>query len=161
MQWRGKTGTWHSPAHPVTKREFKIGTEAELSLVADFILNQLKSYTKFVLTGDLGSGKTALVKTICQKLHTAESPSSPTFSIINEYSYLKNKETHLIYHIDLYRLESEEEALDIGIEEYLDSPHFCFIEWPQIIENLLPEEIVQIQMTNMGENSRKILILFE
>lgn len=90
-------------------------------------LNKYKDKRIFAFFGDLGSGKTTFIKAICHAMHVADAVSSPTFSLINEYS---NSQGQIIYHMDFYRINSIDEALDIGIEEYFSSNHYCFIEWP-------------------------------
>jgi tRNA threonylcarbamoyladenosine biosynthesis protein TsaE len=108
-------------------------------------INDLQGITKLVLEccvgiriflfiGEMGAGKTTLIKTICNTLGTADYGSSPSFSLINEYS---TAEGDNLYHMDLYRLNEIKEAYEIGIEDYLFSGHYCFIEWPEIIEPLL------------------------
>ena len=112
----------------------------------------LNNHTIVTFKGDLGAGKTTLIKTLCQKLGVEDNISSPTFSIINEYK-AKNR---AIYHIDLYRIETIEEAIDIGIEEYLYSGGLCLIEWPKIIESLLPEKYLHIEIDNLGKFTRAL-----
>ncbi|MEN0050273.1 MAG: tRNA (adenosine(37)-N6)-threonylcarbamoyltransferase complex ATPase subunit type 1 TsaE, partial [Bacteroidota bacterium] len=103
---------------------------AELPRVAQQLLTYAKAKKIITFTGEMGAGKTTLIQQICQQLGVQEAVTSPTFSIVNEYT---NAQEDLIFHIDLYRLKSEEEAINIGIEEYLDQADYCFIEWPQII----------------------------
>lgn len=117
----------------------------------------LKTYhqeRKFAFYGDLGAGKTTLIQAICEKLGSQNNVSSPTFSLINEYEYPNG----LIFHMDLYRLNSIEEALDIGIEGYLDSQEYCFIEWPTIIHPLLEDNTVHIHIETLNEESRMVTI---
>ena len=125
-----------------------------------WLLNALDGRRKIALYGDMGAGKTTLVKAFCQSLGVIENTSSPTFSLVNEYSYReKNGEMALFHHLDLYRLRSPEEALDIGIEDLLYDPWYCFIEWPQIVENLFPPETMRLEMKTVGSESRQLLIL--
>lgn len=85
---------------------------------------------------------------------------SPTYSLVNEYTYPKDDNpSEVFYHMDLYRLKSPEEALDIGLEDYLYSGRMCFIEWPEVAENILPEEHVKISLEIIGDSIRKIVIL--
>jgi tRNA threonylcarbamoyladenosine biosynthesis protein TsaE len=93
--------------------------------------------------GAMGAGKTTLISEICRQMKVDDSPSSPTYSIVNEYY---SSEFGKIYHFDCYRLESEEEAYDIGIEEYLFSGNYCFIEWADKIEKLLPDNYVRLSV---------------
>jgi len=97
--------------------------------------------------GDLGSGKTTLIKNICNFLSVNEEVTSPTFSLVNQY---RDNEGKKIYHFDLYRLESLEEVVDIGFEEYLDSGNWCLIEWPEIAEELIDHEHLLIQLKVVG-----------
>lgn len=140
---------------------FLIREKSELTEVAAELLHRAGRRRKFVLYGDLGAGKTALVQAMCNRLGVRETVASPTFSLVNEYSYFDGeaKRTALVHHIDLYRLRSTEEALDIGIEEYLDGPDYCFIEWPQLIESLLEEDTVQIKLELLPDGGRKIVFL--
>jgi tRNA threonylcarbamoyladenosine biosynthesis protein TsaE len=123
-----------------------------ISTVAKMIIPKTKR--TICLYGNLGSGKTTLVKSIIQELGMTDSGYSPTFGIVNEY--LGSKGDVLAYHIDCYRLESEEEALDIGIEEYLASKAWVFIEWPERIQSLLPNERSEIRLEFLDETTRKL-----
>ncbi len=105
--------------------------------------------------GEMGTGKTTLIKELLKQLGVREIVSSPTFSLVNEY-LSNNKE--IIYHFDFYRIENEEEAYDIGIEEYFDSDNRCFIEWPGKVENLLPLGAVAIHLVINMDDTRNIQI---
>tara|TARA_B100000809_G_scaffold249300_2_gene280476 strand:- start:47675 stop:48085 length:411 start_codon:yes stop_codon:yes gene_type:complete len=105
--------------------------------------------------GDMGLGKTTLIKEITKQLGVKEVASSPTFSIVNEYKTDK-KET--IFHFDFYRINDEEEAYDMGLEEYIYSDAWCFIEWPSVLENLLPLNCVKLFLTQNKDNTRNIRI---
>ncbi len=134
------------------------GAQALLETARD-MLRLAGPRRKFALYGQLGAGKTTLVQAICQVLEVRETVASPTFALVNEYTYKDKGAEAYVYHIDLYRLRTLEEALDIGIEEYLDSPHYCFVEWPQLIEPLLDEHTVRINLEIEGDSVRKILFL--
>lgn len=108
----------------------------------------------FVFYGNLGAGKTTLIKTLCQELGYKGDVTSPTFSLVNHYKTLEID----IYHMDLYRLKDEEEALEIGIEEYLYSDAYCFIEWPQVVIPLLDEPYYKVQIETLENLIRKINI---
>jgi tRNA threonylcarbamoyladenosine biosynthesis protein TsaE len=112
--------------------------------------------TIWTFTGEIGAGKTTLIKAICRTLGFEGSVSSPTFSLVNEY---EDQLGDTFYHMDLYRLNDTEEALDIGIEEYLDSGRRCLIEWPGMIEYLLPEDTFRIKLEIASDSSRKIIFL--
>ncbi len=113
----------------------------------------------FLLQGELGAGKTTFVKSICTYLGVEDMVDSPTFSIVNQYDYtLAGKKKH-VYHLDLYRIKSIEEALDLGIYEILDSKNWVFIEWPAIIEPLLDGDECQIKIEETTNNHRKLVLL--
>jgi len=122
-------------------------TEAEE--VARFILQSHAEARIFAFTGDLGAGKTTLIKALCKALGVADQTSSPSFAIVNEYRAASGDP---VYHFDLYRLKAAEELEGIGFEEYLDSGHYCFIEWPELAEDHLPSEAlhVRIEAANTG-----------
>lgn len=127
---------------------------SELSTVAQRVLE--KSNARVLLFyGAMGSGKTTLIKELAGQLGVNSMTSSPTFSLVNEY-HSKNGE--LLFHFDFYRIEKEEEAYDMGIEEYFDQNAWCFIEWPENVENLLPLESVVIHLTINQDNSRTLQI---
>ncbi|MFZ1705142.1 MAG: tRNA (adenosine(37)-N6)-threonylcarbamoyltransferase complex ATPase subunit type 1 TsaE [Saprospiraceae bacterium] len=123
-----------------------------LAVTVDNILKSFPNCKIFLLEGNLGSGKTTLVKYFCQKLNYTGMVNSPTYSIINEYEV----ESQTIYHMDLYRLKNREEVLDIGIEEYFYSNMYCFIEWPELVKNMIYEPYLTCQIENTGEFSRNI-----
>ena len=116
---------------------------------------------KWCFYGDLGSGKTTLIKAIAAQLGIQEEVTSPTYSLINEYEYIEEttKQSFLAFHMDLYRLKTIEEALDIGIEDYLERSEYCFMEWPELIEPLLPEDVVKITIEIVKDSERKIVFL--
>lgn len=107
----------------------------------------------WLFRGEMGAGKTTLVKEIGQQKKVRHMIQSPTFSLINPYETEANE---LIYHFDLYRLENVQEAIDIGIEEYLDSGHLCFIEWPERAESLWDIPHINIEIIHLSEFSRKL-----
>jgi tRNA threonylcarbamoyladenosine biosynthesis protein TsaE len=121
--------------------------------MVDTILQYAGDCRIILLNGELGAGKTTLVNVICQKLEVEDKVSSPTFSIINEYYSKKNG---TIYHFDCYRLKSEEEALDIGIEEYFYSGGYCLIEWSEKIANLIPEQHIRVNISVLNQDTRTI-----
>lgn len=124
------------------------------------LLQAIGPRRKIALYGEMGAGKTTLVKAICRQLGVQGATASPTFSLINEYTYRdEHGQPALLHHLDLYRLRNAEEALDIGIQDILDDPWLCFIEWPQLVESLLPPDAVKIQIEVIGETARGLLIL--
>jgi tRNA threonylcarbamoyladenosine biosynthesis protein TsaE len=105
--------------------------------------------TKIItFSGTLGAGKTTFIKAICKEIGVMDLVSSPTFSIINEY---RDRENTPVYHFDFYRLKTTQEAEDTGCMDYFFSTNYCFIEWPQIAERLLPDEYVKVEITNTNE----------
>ncbi|NNE29050.1 MAG: tRNA (adenosine(37)-N6)-threonylcarbamoyltransferase complex ATPase subunit type 1 TsaE [Saprospiraceae bacterium] len=133
--------------------------EKDLPVFCDQTLKGSVGIKKWMLQGDLGSGKTTLVKAFCKVLGVQEEVSSPSYSLVNEYEGVWEGETIRIFHIDLYRLESIEEALGIGIEEYLEGDSFCFIEWPDLIRPIWPHDSQEIKLLIEDESNRKILFL--
>lgn len=130
-----------------------------MSEAAEKILSAFPEERIFTLKGTLGAGKTTLVQALAQKLGVKEAVTSPSFALIQQYfSQASTEQT--IYHIDLYRLRNRDEALHIGLEEHLDSISWCFIEWPEIIEDILEKyPHVEIDIEIMPDASRKIRIL--
>jgi tRNA threonylcarbamoyladenosine biosynthesis protein TsaE len=116
-------------------------------------LNYHKERKFFLFYGELGSGKTTFIKALCKKLKVIDNVTSPSFSIINEYHTKDNK---IIYHFDFYRIKQLEEVFDLGYEEYFYCDNYCFIEWPEKIEEILPEEIVRVKI-NIKDNSTRVL----
>lgn len=106
----------------------------------------------WIFYGDMGSGKTTLIKVVCGLLGVSDAMSSPTFSIVNEYQSMKGK----IFHFDFYRIRHQAEAMDIGTEEYLDSGNYCFVEWPEKILGLLPDSVFKVKISHEDKNTRKI-----
>ncbi len=131
----------------------------DLVAVADTLLRFAEGRKKFALIGDLGAGKTAFVKAFCQRQKVANNVSSPSFALVNEYTYYdENNQASAIYHLDLYRLKDLDEALGIGVEDYLDNDSYCFIEWPGIIEPLLPTDMVFVKIEVLPDGSRQFLM---
>ena len=114
-----------------------------LDSAASQILSTFSEHRVFALFGKMGAGKTTFIKALCRRLHVKDIVNSPTFAIVNEYI---NTEGESIYHFDFYRLKKESEAIDIGYEEYIYSGCYCFMEWPEMIENLLPERYITIRL---------------
>ncbi|MFA7446154.1 MAG: tRNA (adenosine(37)-N6)-threonylcarbamoyltransferase complex ATPase subunit type 1 TsaE [Flavobacteriaceae bacterium] len=121
----------------------------EIDEVAKKILDQ--NPEKVILfEAEMGTGKTTLIKELCKALHVEDTISSPTFSLVNEYETTNGK---AVYHFDFYRLKSEEEALDFGVEDYLYSGSYCFLEWAEKIPNLIPDKhtVVKIKILENGK----------
>jgi tRNA threonylcarbamoyladenosine biosynthesis protein TsaE len=127
---------------------------SELPFIAQQVLNN-RSSRILLFYGAMGSGKTTLIKELAKQLGVEDVTSSPTFSLVNEYH---SNQGELVYHFDFYRIDNESEAYDMGIEEYFDRNAWCFVEWPEKVENLLPLESVAIKLTINPDNSRTIQI---
>ncbi len=131
------------------KKNYKL---SEIGNVAKSVLDEVDSRI-LLFYGEMGSGKTTLIKEIAAQLGVRDLTNSPTFSLVNEYA---TGEGGRMYHFDFYRIEREEEAYDIGFEEYLDSGDWCLIEWPEKVENLLPLDTVVIRIDINPDDSRTI-----
>ncbi|HHH50091.1 MAG TPA: tRNA (adenosine(37)-N6)-threonylcarbamoyltransferase complex ATPase subunit type 1 TsaE [Saprospiraceae bacterium] len=133
----------------------------EIEAAVKELLSFSKEKKKFLFYGEIAAGKTTFIKQLCQHLGVRDNVTSPSFSLVNEYIY-KDKKTgteKLIHHIDLYRLNTLQEAIDIGIEDYLYDAHYCFIEWPELIKDLLPAGLIKISIEIFDDSSRKIIFL--
>jgi tRNA threonylcarbamoyladenosine biosynthesis protein TsaE len=119
----------------------------ELPSVAKQLIKSFDGQKVIAFYGEMGAGKTTLIKAICEELGVADNISSPTFSIVNEYKSPKGK----IYHFDFYRLKSIGEAYDLGYEDYFYSKAYCLIEWPEKIADLMPLEYEKVTITKDGE----------
>lgn len=129
----------------------------EIDQVAQKILAQVK-HKIILFDAPMGSGKTTLIKALAKQLGIDDLTSSPTFSIVNEYRSTQSKEN--VYHFDLYRIEEEEELYDMGIEEYLDSSAWCFIEWPEKASDLLEQETTsKIKIEVLQDGNRKLELI--
>ncbi|MBO0593791.1 tRNA (adenosine(37)-N6)-threonylcarbamoyltransferase complex ATPase subunit type 1 TsaE [Cellulophaga sp. E16_2] len=134
------------------KKEYK---QEEIKEIAKFIIEKSPS-KKICFHGEMGAGKTTLIKAIVKELGGQGEASSPTFGIVNEYSDAQNNT--LAYHFDFYRLNDESEALDFGVEDYLYSNYWVFMEWPDKLPNLIPEDATHISITIINKTTRIIEI---
>jgi tRNA threonylcarbamoyladenosine biosynthesis protein TsaE len=139
--------------HEDNHQQFNNVTLAGLKQVGEKLMQSLNDIRVVVLHGDMGAGKTTFVKVIGHVLGVQDIMSSPTFSIVNEYGLKKDQK---IFHFDFYRIKNETEAFDIGVEEYFDSGHYCFVEWPEKIPSLLPEKYAEVYITSNDETHRTI-----
>lgn len=130
-----------------------IKNKRELPAAARKLLNHFQEKRIFAFYGAMGSGKTTFIKALCKLLEAADLVSSPSFTLINEYRPLKGEP---LYHIDLYRIKNRNEMLDLGIEEYFFSGSYCFIEWPELIEEILPAGTVSVKIS-LGRHEERIL----
>jgi tRNA threonylcarbamoyladenosine biosynthesis protein TsaE len=127
----------------------------DINSVAQQILNQ--NPKKIILfNGQMGAGKTTLINQIAKNIGVTDATGSPTFSLVNEY---KTNDNQTIFHFDFYRLKSENEALDMGVEDYLYSGNWCFIEWSEKIPNLIPENHSKIEIAILDNGNRKLTLL--
>lgn len=128
--------------------------ESELDEIARKLISNFKEIKVWCFYAEMGAGKTTFIKKICEELGVLDTMSSPTFSIVNQYESTK---AGTVYHLDCYRLESVGEAQNIGVEEYLDSGNFCFLEWPEIVESLLPAHYLEINIKLVDDNARSLI----
>ena len=135
--------------------EFTIKGEEELEKVSEALLKYAGSRRKIVFSGEVGAGKTTLIQYLCRELGVSEGVTSPTYALMNQYQGLEQQ----VNHLDLYRLNSLEEALNIGIEDFLYDDDYCFIEWPELIDPLLPADVIRVELKFIENSSRKILFL--
>ena len=133
--------------------QFKINNLSEINIVAKQFIDRIGNEKVFAFYGSMGAGKTTFIKAVCEELGVQETVSSPTFAIINEY---KDGEGNSIYHFDFYRIHKLEEAFDFGYEDYFYSGNLCFIEWPELVESLLPENTVKVYIAETENGTRTI-----
>lgn len=115
-------------------------------------LIQNSTHKTWLFNAQMGAGKTTLIKHLAKELGVDEMASSPTFSIVNEYLGTKDK----VYHFDLYRLKNEEEAYDMGLDEYFDKNAWCFVEWPDLAQNILTENVHTVSIIIVDEHTREL-----
>mgnify|MGYP001091544321 CR=1 FL=1 len=132
----------------------RVNSLADLPQAAQKLLNFCKNRKKIAFYANMGAGKTTFIKLLCQYLAIKDTVSSPTYALVNVYQ----NDDKVVYHLDLYRLKDINEALDIGIEDYLFDDNYCFIEWPQVIEPLLEEDVVRVNIRVNTDNSRDIIV---
>ena len=132
--------------------DIKVNQLADLEEAARQVLHFAGSEKILVFEGGMGAGKTTLIKSLADALGVRETVSSPTFSIVNEY----DANGQSIYHFDFYRIKSIREAYDIGYEEYFYSGQYCLIEWPERIEELLPEHYIRVRIQTLSQTEREL-----
>ena len=128
----------------------------DLNRIAKRLINEFPAFRIFAFYGKMGAGKTTFIQSVCKALGSDDSVTSPTFALINEY---KTGDRQSIFHFDFYRIKNIEEAFDLGYEDYLYSGNYCLIEWPELIEPLLPENIVKVKIDVAEDGSRNISAL--
>jgi tRNA threonylcarbamoyladenosine biosynthesis protein TsaE len=130
-----------------------IKTKKELRSSVKKLLDQTKGKKIYAFYGAMGAGKTTIIKALCEYLGATDLVSSPTFTLINEYRTTNGES---MYHIDFYRIKKHDEVFDFGIEEYLTGEKYCFMEWPELVEDILPEETVRVRIS-VEENEERTL----
>ncbi len=139
--------------------EIKINSLEDLEMAAYKFMTEMDDFTVFAFYGQMGAGKTTFINGLCRQLGVeTDTTNSPSFAIINEYR--SDTTAELIYHFDCYRLENEQEAIDIGAEDYFDSGAVCLIEWPERIEGLLPDDTVRVDLTVNDDETRLLKVTF-
>lgn len=139
--------------------EWKLEQLDDLPRVAQEVLEYCHSHYFFVFYGEMGTGKTTFIKQLCKQLGAEGDLASPTYSLVNEYALPPGNNKQRIYHMDLYRLERIEEALDVGMEDYFDdTAAWCLIEWPELVEPLLPDDVVTVKMERTTGQTRLITV---
>jgi tRNA threonylcarbamoyladenosine biosynthesis protein TsaE len=133
--------------------EIKIKDKKHLHSAAKELIRHFGENRIFAFYGGMGAGKTTIIKAICEELGAIDIVSSPTFTLVNEY---KTAGGETIYHIDFYRIKKQEEVFDFGVEEYLTGDSWCFMEWPGLVEEILPHETVKVRIT-VDDNEQRIL----
>ncbi len=130
-----------------------INSTDKLPQAANQLLETFPNDRIFAFYGKMGAGKTTFIKALCRAMGSADNITSPTFALVNEYDSAMGSK---IYHFDFYRVRNPEEALDIGLEEYLYSNQYCFMEWPEKIESLLPDNLVEVHIEELSQSARQI-----
>lgn len=134
--------------------KFECKETSELAFICASILKQYSDIKIFTFKGELGAGKTTMVKEFCKQLDVIDNTNSPTFAIINEY---KTSNNNFLYHFDLYRIEKTSELYDLGAEEYLTGNNYCFIEWPELVSEMIPVDYVEIQILWVPKTDKRII----
>lgn len=128
---------------------------SEIDATAKELLAQTGKHKVFAFHGEMGAGKTTFINALCRAMVVEDIVSSPTFSIINQY---KTKDGQTVYHMDLYRIKDENEAINAGVEDCLYSGSICLVEWPDKAAGILPDDALHIHITSIADNTRKLKI---
>ena len=135
--------------------EIIIKDKKHLHSAAKELLKHFGENKIFAFYGSMGAGKTTIIKAICELLGAIDIISSPTFTLVNEY---RTSTGDALFHIDFYRIKKQEEVFDFGIEEYLTGESYCFMEWPELIEEILPSETIRVKIT-VDDHEQRILAI--
>lgn len=126
--------------------------------IAEAILELYPQESVYLFYGEMGGGKTTLIKALCDQLDVVSDVTSPTFAIINEY-WTQQQEP--IYHFDFYRIEKDQEVIDLGVHDYIESGHYCFIEWPEKVDHLLKPPYVVVKINQLSPDTREVVCYLE
>ncbi|HHT51891.1 MAG: tRNA (adenosine(37)-N6)-threonylcarbamoyltransferase complex ATPase subunit type 1 TsaE [Bacteroidales bacterium] len=126
--------------------------------IAEAILELYPQESVYLFYGEMGGGKTTLIKALCDQLDVVSGVTSPTFAIINEY-WTQQQEP--IYHFDFYRIEKDQEVIDLGVHDYIESGHYCFIEWPEKVDHLLKPPYVVVKINQLSPDTREVVCYLE
>ncbi len=137
-------------------QKFILSSIDELEQVASNFISSYHQPAVFCFYGAMGAGKTTFIQALCQQLKVVDVVNSPTFAIVNEYDTEDNDK---VYHFDFYRLKEQQEALDLGYEDYFYSDSYCFVEWPEKIDTLLPEHRFDVKITVLEDMTREIEVI--
>ena len=140
----------------MSTKEFHINGVDELGQVADYLISLRNESDIIAFYGPMGAGKTTLIKNLCHKMGVTDEVNSPTFAIVNEYVTIEGES---VYHFDFYRIKKLEEVFDIGYDNYFYSGNLCLLEWPEMIDSLMPDRFIRVEIA-LGEtdDSRKISV---
>jgi len=127
----------------------------EINDAASKFIATVGKHKHFAFYGQMGAGKTTFIKEICKLLEVTDMVTSPTFAIINEYH---TKHSYKVFHFDFYRIKNIEEVFNLGYEDYFYADHYCFVEWPELIEDLLPEHMIKVNISASEEGNRTLSI---
>ena len=138
----------------MNSKEFHISGVEQLSEVSEYLISLREEADIVAFYGSMGAGKTTLIKNLCHRMGVTDEVNSPTFAIVNEYV---TEEGESVYHFDFYRIKKLEEAYDIGFENYFDSGNLCLIEWPEMIEPLLPEKYIRVEIQHGETDDERVI----
>ena len=142
----------------MAEKTFEIHSLEELSEVSDYLISLREHSDIIAFYGTMGAGKTTLIKNLCHRMGVTDEVNSPTFAIVNEYSTMEGES---VYHFDFYRIKKLEEVYDIGYENYFYSGHLCLLEWPEMIEPLMPEHLIRVEIRLGATDDDRIITVIE